>query len=121
MRIICKAGYIDHTEPLFKNLNILPLQNLFIYKVIKIFYNRASSERSNVRCTDRVLRSKLNVFVPKPNMTLYKKFYSYLAPRFFNLLPDTIKQIDRENEFLRAIKVYLNQINDISFFFETLV
>ncbi len=36
IRIVCNAGYRDHTNPLFKQIGILPLDDLIKYSNLKI-------------------------------------------------------------------------------------
>jgi hypothetical protein len=39
IRIVCHAGYRDHTNPLFKQIRILPLENLIKYSNLKFMHN----------------------------------------------------------------------------------
>jgi hypothetical protein len=39
VRIVCNAGYRDHTAPLFKQLGILPLNELIKYSNLKFMHN----------------------------------------------------------------------------------
>ena len=39
IRIISNVGYRDHTEPQFKNLNILKLENIYKTTLLKFYFN----------------------------------------------------------------------------------
>jgi hypothetical protein len=38
IRIICKTAYLEHTDPLFKKLNILPVKKVYVYNVAQFMY-----------------------------------------------------------------------------------
>jgi hypothetical protein len=100
MRHIAKCPRLTHTEPLFLTFKVLPISNLYLFKVLKIFFNRSNTERRIIRTTTVVLRDNLNFVVPKPNLTIFKHFYTYIAPKAYNNLPRELKQVDSSNTFL---------------------
>jgi hypothetical protein len=114
IRITCNRHRLEHTDSLFKMLKVLPLRNLYIYKVLKIFFIRSGNEFN-----DDGQRSRRNILapVPRPFLTAFKKFYSYLAPKFFNYLPRQLKEIRNRNKYLRQLKSFLLQ-NNVNIFYE---
>lgn len=119
IRIILNKIKTEHSSPLFQSLNILPIRNLYIFKVLKIFFNRCGTNRGNQKYI--TLRRKWNVYVPKPKLTVFKKFFLYLAPHFYNLLPEYIKECSNKNKFIKLTRDYLIKEIDIDRFFTTLV
>lgn len=102
MRHIANCHKYAHTDPLFTNLKVLPINNLYMYKVLRIFFDRSNTERKIIRTSTIILRNNLNVYVPKPNLTIYKDFYSYIAPKVFNCLPKEIKVLDSKDNFSKG-------------------
>lgn len=121
MRSILNRPRLEHTEPLFRVLRVLPFRNMYIYKVLRLFYNNSSMERNKVRERAKTLRRKLNVPVPKPKLTIFKKYYLFTAPKFFNVLPDNIKIINIRNIFLKSIRQLLVQMEDNSLFYNSVM
>lgn len=112
IRLILKKTKLEHTKPLFKQSCILPIKNLYIYKVLKLFFNKSSKERDKVKPQTMSLRAKLNVPIPRPNFTFYQKYFSYIAPKFFNALPNHLKEINVKKHFLKQMKDFLLQNDD---------
>lgn len=61
-----------------------------------------------------------NVSVPKPNLTLYKNCCTFLAVKFFNSLPDSIKKMYRKIQFLKVVMSHVLYHSDIESLFNTL-
>ncbi len=114
----------DHSAPLFKELKILPLKNLFIFKVLRIFFDKSEGGNAYVNSRTRELRNRKDAIIPRPNLTIFKKFYLYLAPKFFNLLPFNIKVCFNNNnkmQFIHLLWEYLIEREDVDYFFYNLV
>lgn len=67
------------------------------------------------------LRNVGKMYVPRPNLSHFKKYFLYLAPKFYNLLPNYIKECKHKNQFNKIIRNYLLNHNDINQFFTTLI
>lgn len=118
IRIMLNKLRTEPSLPLFQSLNILPIRNLYVYKVLKIFFNRCDANRMNQNYV--MLRNRGNMYVPRPKLSLFKKFFLYLAPTFYNLLPNNIKQCTNKNKFNKLTRYYLLMHNDINSFFNTI-
>lgn len=110
IRILSNAHITEHSWPLFINLKILPIRNLYIFKVLKLFYTRSSANLfgENIRYQLR----NLLVEVPKPNLTFFKHFYIYNAPRLFNLISFKIEKRETNFLFLINLKKVLFTLTD---------
>lgn len=121
VRIISNKRKFDHTAQLFKDLKILPFRNLFIFKVLKLFYDRSGEDRYSLSLRSKSLRHCYNVSVPKPKLTVFKKFYTYLAPKCFNLMPIEIKTCLEKKKFCKLVKNYLLEHESVEVFFNSLM
>lgn len=119
VRIISNKSRFTHSAQLFQKLNILPFKNLFIYKTLKVYFNRSGDKK----LVDfyRVSRNKLNVIVPKPNFTMFRKFFLFLAPTFFNMLPNSIKECSGKFKFLKLLRKHLIMEDDVNRYFSIVV
>lgn len=75
---------------------VLPLRNLYMFKELNKL-NKSRTKRRAVRYQILTFRGYLNMPVPKSNLTLFKKYYSYIAPTFYNCLSGYMKFIKTKN------------------------
>lgn len=50
------------------------------------------------------LLNKMNIFIPKPSLKGHKKFYTYLAPKFYNTLPHERQKCENRIKFLNFLQ-----------------
>jgi hypothetical protein len=117
IRIINQKNKMEHSYPLFVHLNILPLQHLYVYKVLRLFYimsgNKPNLSGSFLRFNLR--KGKVNLI--KPNLTIFKRCFVYMGPKVYNMLPDCIKEEKGSKAFLhRTRKWLLAEKNIVRFF-----
>uniref|UniRef100_A0A1B6MSN0 Reverse transcriptase domain-containing protein n=1 Tax=Graphocephala atropunctata TaxID=36148 RepID=A0A1B6MSN0_9HEMI len=112
VRLITKKAKHEHSRPIFLELNLLPFRNLYVYKVLKIFFVRSIANKINP-IKNYQLRNTTSVPLPKPNLTLYKHFYTYNAPRLFNQTFSFITPNNDKLHFLSYLKRWLVQKEDI--------
>ncbi len=103
IRIIKRKGRRTPSKPLFQELKILPLQYMFFYKVLRIFFTISGNLSTLNNAYKSKLRTKERVLVPKPNLTLLKKSYFYLGPKLFCIIPQEIS--DSKNLILFSKKL----------------
>ena len=112
IRAMVRAPRTANSYPLFLRLNILPLRHLFIFKVLRIFYNRGG-EREKPRGYD--LRGNPGVHVPRPKNELFRQSFLYLGPRIFSSLPVELAIIKNEKRFALCIRKWLLGIKDVKY------
>lgn len=118
VRIISNKIKTEHAAPLFKTLEILPLRNLYIFKVLRVFFER-SGNAGNINLDRKVtLRNKNDADIPKPNLTAFKKFYLFLAPKFFNRLPESIKICKNKVNFAKQLRSFLINLENVDSLYE---
>ena len=96
IRIICKAKYNAHTDPLFKKMNILKAIDLFHLNCLKIYYNHTQGKTPNFISKLFVVpvhsyNTRYNgLVVQKTNTTSAKKRLKCFVPHLLNTMPDNI-------------------------------
>ena len=92
MRIISKSCYGAHTEPIFKNLCILPLNDMYLAEIGKIMFqyktgllpdvfNNTFLRRNQVHGYDT--RNASSFHVPKCTTNIRRFSFQYQGPLFF--------------------------------------
>lgn len=119
LRIMTKSSKTDQSWPLFLQLRILPIRNIYVYKVLKIFFIRSSRNYfgGNIRYSFR----NVSIPVPKPNLTFFKHSFIFNAPRLFNLISARIKTFNSLPQFIKNLKIFLFSLNEPESLFRTLV
>lgn len=112
VRIIGRKTKIDESFPIFCAFKILPLQYMFIYKVLRVFFVRSRSFVAE-NAYKLKLRNPTDFFVPRPTNTYFTKTYYFLAPRMFNRLPNEIQNSKTITFFANKLRKWLFTVNDI--------
>lgn len=113
IRVVCNAPYRAHTAPLFKQLQILPLDDLIKYTSLKFMHNFMNQKLpfsfneiwilNRQRNIERNLRNADDLFVPAHHFATVKRFPLYNFPRVWNNEPDR-KLIPSLSIYLKAVK-----------------
>jgi hypothetical protein len=120
IRIVCNAGYRDHTGPLFKQLGILPFDELIKFSQLKFMHDFHHGKLplsfnetwlpNRIRNPDLVLRNADNLYVPAHHYATTKRFPLFTFPRTWNEAA-AIKLNPSQRVFLRNVKsAMLNSI-----------
>ena len=131
IRILSLESYNAHTEPLFKNLEILPLPLLIQLSNLKFLHsclhNNAPSAFANTWITSFEhrhntnepglvynLRNDNNLFVPPSRLKSMSLFPLYNFPTLWNELPLHLRSIPTKTLFKSNLKYhYLSTLNSI--------
>jgi hypothetical protein len=120
IRIVCNVGYRDHTGPLFKQLGILPFDELIKYSQLKFMHDFhhgklplsfADTWISNRNRNPEIeLRNADNLYVPAHHYATTKRFPLFTFPRIWNEATGD-KLNPSQRVFLRNVKsAMLNSI-----------
>lgn len=104
---------------LFREKKILPLRHLYFYKVLEAFFIKSGQHPINYVRTNYTLRSTDIIRPPKPNKEVYRRFFSYVAPRVFGTLPSYIKHTRGVKRFRIEVQNWLLKISDIESLFSS--
>ena len=114
IRKICNAGYLEHTNDLFKSLKILKLNELKVLETAK-FVKKEMSKPASKYFTPRtnnhpmLLRNNnsLAVNVPQPRTDRSKKFVTYSGAIIWNNIPFQIQNTRNLVTFKIKLKKFL--------------
>ena len=94
IRIVANAGYRDHTSPLFKELKILPFEQLCKYEALKFMHNFNNQKLplsfaetwilNRDRIIGRELRNANDLYVPAHNYATLLRMQLFNFPRIWN-------------------------------------
>ena len=118
VRIISKASYNSHSQPLFSSLDILPLPDLIIQQQLLIMHsidqkystvNYDGFFLKNSALTDHPypLRNADDFFLPRVRNDFLKKFPFFCFPLLWNDFDPNIKQIESKLGFKLSVKKFL--------------
>ena len=98
IRVICNAGYRDHTKPLFKSQKILPLDEMIKFAKLKFMHNYTHRKlplsfhetwtSNQNRNPDRQLRNANDLFIPAHHFASVKRFPIFSFPSAWNAEPE---------------------------------
>lgn len=111
VRIMAEKNRRHPSYELFTHFKCLPFRQLYVLKVLRLFYKVSGSfrkvpEGGTTRSSTRDMYE-----VPRPNITAYKKSFSYMAPALFNDLPEDLKQSSSRRFSSKVFKLLLNTEN----------
>ena len=105
IRTIAGKRFLDHTTPLFHNLNILKFHDL--YKFHCVLDTRSKLLNGHYRTTHNLNTRNNKMAVPKfQRLTRTQQSLTYRGPTCWNDLPETIRNIDSLVQFKKAVKKY---------------
>lgn len=96
----------DSLRLTFMNWRVFPLQYMFKYKTLRVFFMRGGLR---CRARERSDRHGLMAVVPRPRCERFKRSFSFSAPSLFNTLPRNIREATRRSEFLDGVLSWLWQ------------
>jgi hypothetical protein len=116
IRTITKSSYNTHTEPLFQQINILPLEKIILQAKLtfmhSVYYEHAPTSFLNIWTTleqrhpELNLRNATDISLPFPRIELYKKLPIYSLPSAWNETGDFRYQRNRFT-FQMALREFL--------------
>jgi len=113
IRLVCNAQYRKHTAPLFKQLFILPLDELIMYTSLKFMHNYINQRLPFSFCEtwtsnrmlnpERNLRNSDDLRIPAHHFASVKRFPLFNFPKLWNDEPER-KLSPSLNIYLRSLK-----------------
>lgn len=108
IRIITKHNRLSESLPLFRTLKILPLRYLYVFKVLNVFFKMTMNGGNVINCNQvRITRSCDNYRTPRANFTIFQKTFLYLGPKFYNIIPQELKNRKSLQSFATGLKDWL--------------
>ena len=127
MRIICSSGYLSHSEPLFKELNVLKIDGLFKLQLLTVFFDLISNNlpayfinmssllqpviyRHNIR-------QKRNYSIARVKHVFAQKCMRFCIPDILNksnsIITHKINTHSRKGFIIYLKKILVNEYNSI--------
>lgn len=114
VRLLDDADYYAHTNPIFKELQIMKLDDIYKAESLKFVYDCINSNVKSAISFKAVrnvhnfnIRTKTLLRPPKPKTELDKRSISYLGCINWNELPSTIKTSTSKIAFKSQLKKFL--------------
>ena len=113
IRIISSATYYQHTQPLFKELKVLKLNDIHKLEVLKFVHNQINTLNPVIRYQqvsathDRQIRNRANLRPDKPLSDISKRFLAYNGCILWNDLPANLKSSNNTTTFKINVKKHL--------------
>ena len=115
-RLITFSDFRAHSKPLFFELKILPIYDLYKYTLATYMYKILNNLipvlshqtfARNVRTHSHNTRQKSNICPPFCRTSLRQGTICFQGPKLWNLLPDAMKSAPSVHVFRRHLKKFL--------------
>lgn len=113
LRIIHSKCRLSPSFPLFCKSNILQFRNLYVFKVLKLFFKRSGN--LNIKVTDYNLRHSNICLTPAVKLEFVRRSFMYMAPYLYNRIPPYIKCETNIKWRLNCLKSWLINIKNIEY------
>jgi hypothetical protein len=107
VRIICKAHFIDHCRPLFRQLKVLTLTSVFILESAVMVLKFPDYFIRNNEIHQYNTRQKNSVHINHCKSTLTLNSPQYIASKIYNKLPQEIRNLKDIKKFKKTLKTFL--------------
>jgi hypothetical protein len=108
IRIIVGIKDRDSCRKHFKKLKILPLQSQYTLSLLLFVVDNGDYFRVHSQIHNISTRTKLNLHLPRPNLSAYQKGTYYSGIRVFSSLPSQLKNLSpNRNQFKHVLKNFL--------------
>ena len=106
IRTITNAGYRDHTNPLFRRLKLLKIQDIYHFHLgIYMFHARARGEYPTQTYIET--RGSNDSRSRRHRLSTTQHAVSYAGPIFWNSLPPNLRSINSLFRFRKSLKEHL--------------
>ena len=107
LKIILKRPRLYPTDQLFAEARVLDIRQLYV-KTVLLHYKRHPRDMRR-RTHGYETRARSAVLPPRMKKRFGQRHYVFLAPKFFNLIPDHIKIENNHSKFKKLIHDWLRQ------------
>ena len=113
IRTILNLGYRESCRGKFKEIGVLTVTGIYIYECL-LFLNKNKEIFDDYKHVHNYQTRTLNYNFPKHRLTLTEKSPVYSCIKFYNILPDEIKNSANFRCFKKAIYIYLLEMEPYS-------
>ena len=113
VRVIHGKDFNSHTDPLFKESNILKFQDIYKYFLGIYMFKRSHLPEFN-RNQTYITRNSSDLLPTFHRLTTCQQSVSFTGPHFWNSLPDRIKNLQSLPSFKFELKKFLISQYDLN-------
>ena len=114
IRNIAKSDFLEHTEPLYKNLNILNVRNIRIMNLAIMMFKQVKNNEYALPILTQAhnynTRYRENLLIPPHTTTLIALSFKVEGIKIWNNLPNDIKASSNINSFKKKLKSHLTNL-----------
>lgn len=107
VRIISNSSYFEHTDPLFKELNILKLEDITKFYVAQYMFTHRNQLQNLLPTHDHRTRNRGNLLHPAHRLTKFRHSLSYLGPVIWNSIPSHVQNAPSMTMFKKNLKIHI--------------
>lgn len=107
LKIILKRPFIYPSDLLYKEANVLDVRQLYFFETTCRYHYKKHLLIKNLSYSFRRQPHQ----IPKMQKSVGQRSFTYTAPKFFNSLPENLKEIEIHKKFKHAVKLYLLEQN----------
>ena len=108
IRTITNAGFRDHTDPLFKQLKILKLKDIFDFHLGTYMFHARTRGEFATQTSIQTRGSTSNLALPVfHRLSTTRRAVSHFGPSFWNTLPPNLRSINSYRRFRKSLKEFL--------------
>ena len=93
VRVIKSCHHTEPCRPLFMDLNILTVVNLFIYEVLVNIHSKADNLSLRLHNHGYKTRNRNDIEIPLVRLTKMQNSYIYVGPKMYNRLPTSARNL----------------------------
>ena len=108
LRTISNAAPRDSTSPLFKNLKLLKLSDIFKFELLKYMFIHKNDDIFKVRHT-RSLRNSDLLVGTRHRLSKTQQAVTFIGPKEWNNLPMLVRNAKSLNSFKNLLKEHILQ------------
>ena len=95
------------TDELFDEACVLDPRQLYVKDILTYFYKHRQDLPGLTREHDHNTRHRDQLLLPRLNLTMGQRHYTYLAPKMYNLLPTNVKSCYSLKKFKHNLSQWL--------------
>jgi len=108
IRIVTNSHYMEHTAPLFKSTNILPVDKLHLYLLALHKFKKIVNNNDHYSAFHNYnTRSCYDVHIPFHRLTVTQHSVPFACAHAWNDLPLYLKNCQNIHQFKKLLKIHL--------------
>ena len=108
IRIITSSDFLGHTSPLFRETNILKIQDIYKKHIANKLFSDIQSNTVHINYSHTYHTRYCQVLAPPPHrLSLFKHSYVYQRHSVYNLIPSHIKDATTQRLFINKFRSFI--------------